>query len=226
VPRGEYDRGERKAQTRAALLSAAARVYARRGFAGATLDEVAAEAGFSKGAVYAHFGSKEKLLLALLAEHLAARISEQIALFDRDVTTWERPLRGSERWMKRLDEDPDAFRLFVELWCYAQRDERLRAGVGEGLDLLRATFAGFAEAGAADAGIDGSAAVAEAFAETSVALGIGLSMIKLVDSETKPSALLGTVLGLLIRSLEDSPQARAKLEQAGVRSAARARSAV
>jgi AcrR family transcriptional regulator len=42
-------------------------VYARRGFGGATLDEVAAEAGFTKGAVYGRFGSKENLLLALMA---------------------------------------------------------------------------------------------------------------------------------------------------------------
>ena len=77
-----FDRSERRARTRAQLLSAAARVYARRGFDGATLDEVAEEAGFTKGAVYDHFGSKENLLFALLDEHLSAQIAEQIALFD------------------------------------------------------------------------------------------------------------------------------------------------
>ena len=74
MPRGEFDRSARKAETRARLLEAAARVYARRGFSGATLDEVAAEAGFTKGAVYGHFGSKENLLLALMDEHLARQI--------------------------------------------------------------------------------------------------------------------------------------------------------
>jgi AcrR family transcriptional regulator len=66
MPRGEFDRGRKRAETRGRLLESAARVYARRGFDGATLDEVAAEAGLTKGAVYDHFGSKEKLLLALL----------------------------------------------------------------------------------------------------------------------------------------------------------------
>ncbi|HXP28525.1 MAG TPA: TetR/AcrR family transcriptional regulator [Solirubrobacteraceae bacterium] len=116
MPRGEYDRSGRRAQTRARLLEAAAQVYARQGFAGATLDEVAAEAGFTKGAVYGHFGSKENLLLALVEEYLAGQVTEQMALFDRDRATWERPLAGSERWMDRLEERPQRFRLFVELW--------------------------------------------------------------------------------------------------------------
>src|SRR6202012_5981794 len=82
MPRGQFDRSARSAQTRTKLLEAAATVYARRGFAGATLDEVASEAGFTKGAVYGHFGSKENLLLALLAEYLAGQIAEQVQLFD------------------------------------------------------------------------------------------------------------------------------------------------
>jgi AcrR family transcriptional regulator len=87
MPRGQFDRSARSAQTRAKLLDAAATVYARRGFAGATLDEVASEAGFTKGAVYGHFGSKENLLLALLAEYLSGQIAEQVELFDRERST-------------------------------------------------------------------------------------------------------------------------------------------
>src|SRR4030081_2011237 len=113
MPRGEFDRSSRRAQTRTRLLEAAARVYARRGFDGATIDEVAEEAGFTKGAVYDHFGSKEKLLLALLDEHLAKQIAEQVALFDPSREPWERPRVGADRWMAELDQDPDAFRLFV-----------------------------------------------------------------------------------------------------------------
>jgi AcrR family transcriptional regulator len=56
----------RRQQTREHLLAAAARVFAERGFHGATLDAVAAAAGFSKGAVYSNFKNKEDLFLALL----------------------------------------------------------------------------------------------------------------------------------------------------------------
>src|ERR1700691_4372672 len=56
----------RRQQTRDHLLQAAAEVFAARGFHGASLDEVAAKAGFTKGAVYSNFKNKEELFLALL----------------------------------------------------------------------------------------------------------------------------------------------------------------
>src|SRR5579863_10773918 len=59
----------RRQQTRDHLLAAAAQVFADRGFHGASLDEVAAVAGFSKGAVYSNFKNKEDLFLALLESH-------------------------------------------------------------------------------------------------------------------------------------------------------------
>jgi AcrR family transcriptional regulator len=206
MPRGEFDRSARRAQTRARLLEAAAQVYARRGFAGATLEEVASEAGFTKGAVYGHFGSKENLLLALVEEYLAGQVAEQVALFDRDRATWERPLAGSERWMERLQERPDRFRLFVELWVYAQRDERLRRRLAGGLAMLRATFARFAADSSADAGLEPPAGVPEQFANVMLGLGVGLSMLKLTESDVVPDGLLGTTLSVLIRAIESSAQ--------------------
>ena len=208
MPRGEFDRSSRKAATRTRLLEAAARVYARRGFNGATLDEVAAEAGFTKGAVYGHFGSKENLLLALMEEHLARQVVEQVTLFDRERNTWERPLAGSARWMERLEQDPDPFRLFIELWSYAQRDERLRERLAEGLQTLRATFARFAAASAADAGLEPPPHATEQFANVMLGLGIGLPLLKLIDPEGVPKALLGAVLSVLIRGVESSPEVR------------------
>jgi AcrR family transcriptional regulator len=58
----------RRQQTRDYLLKAAAQVFAERGFHAASLDEVAAAAGFTKGAVYSNFKNKEDLFLALLAD--------------------------------------------------------------------------------------------------------------------------------------------------------------
>ncbi|HXQ62346.1 MAG TPA: TetR/AcrR family transcriptional regulator [Acidimicrobiales bacterium] len=67
----------RRQQTREYLLEAAARVFAERGFHGASLDQVAAAAGFTKGAVYSNFKNKEDLFLALLE---ASREREMDAL--------------------------------------------------------------------------------------------------------------------------------------------------
>jgi AcrR family transcriptional regulator len=212
MPRGQFDRSERKAATRARLLEAAARVYARRGFAGATLDEVAAEAGFTKGAVYGHFGSKENLLLALLQEHLASEIAKQLALFARERSdserpTWERPVAGSDSWMRSLGQDPDPFRLFVELWSYAQRDQTLRERLASGLQALRETFARFSVDSAADAGIETPPGAHEQFANALLGLILGFGMIKLADPDAVPEQLLGVVASIVVRTLDSDPEA-------------------
>ncbi|HXB15231.1 MAG TPA: helix-turn-helix domain-containing protein [Solirubrobacteraceae bacterium] len=211
MPRGEFDREERKAQTRARLLEAAAAVYARRGFDGATLDEVAAEAGFTKGAVYSHFGSKENLLLALSHQQRIAQLTEQLELFDRERTSWERPLAGSARWMEVLREEPDRFRLFVELWVRAQRDERLRERLAAGVEDLREMLAGFARDSAADAGTEPDAEADRQLANVFVALTMGMGIVSLLDERALPPELLGNALSVLIRALESDPQARATL---------------
>src|ERR1019366_10573898 len=75
----------RRQQTRDYLLSAAERVFAERGFHAASLDEVAAVAGFSKGAVYSNFKNKEDLFLALFK-----------ANYDREMQALRATLEGSE----------------------------------------------------------------------------------------------------------------------------------
>ena len=208
MPRGEFDRSGQRARTRTALLEAAARVYARRGFEGATLDEVAEEAGFTKGAVYDHFGSKEKLLFALLDEHLAAQIAEQIELFDPAQSPAERPRAGSDRWMVELEEDPDAFRLFVEAWVHGQRDEEFRARVAAGVDQWRATFQSFGRARTEELGAPPPDAMLEQTSTAMVALGIGLGIVKLARPELVPAELLGVVSSVLLGAIESDPAAR------------------
>ncbi len=215
MPSGQFDRSARRAATRARLLQAAAEVYASHGFGGATLDEVAAQAGLTKGAVYAHFGSKENLLLALMEEYLAGQVAAQLMLFDRERASAERPLAGSEDWMARLHESPERFRLFVELWTHAQRDERLRRHLAGALRTLHTTFTGFAAASAADAGIQSPAGTPEQFANVTLGLGIGLAMLKLTDHDAIPDGLLGAVLSMLIGALESDPKARELLAGRG-----------
>jgi AcrR family transcriptional regulator len=55
--------------TRSRILAAARRVFASKGYTGASLDEVAADAGLTKGAIYWYFASKSEVLLALMEEH-------------------------------------------------------------------------------------------------------------------------------------------------------------
>src|SRR5262245_14199826 len=64
---------ERKAQTRNDLVKSARLVFLERGFHGASLDEIAETAGYSKGAVYSNFSSKDELFFAVFDAHLAQR---------------------------------------------------------------------------------------------------------------------------------------------------------
>lgn len=69
-PAGPPSRGERQQQTRAALVVAARDVFARAGYHGAGLDEIARVAGYSKGAVYSNFTGKADLFLAVIDANL------------------------------------------------------------------------------------------------------------------------------------------------------------
>lgn len=68
-------RSESVARTRELLLRAAEEVFAERGFADATLDQIADRAGFTRGAVYANYANKSDLFLALLDDWLARDIA-------------------------------------------------------------------------------------------------------------------------------------------------------
>src|SRR5215467_12470531 len=66
---------ERSEATRARLIRAAEKIFARDGFEAAKLEEIAAEAGYTRGAFYANFESKEDLFFALLEGEISRRIN-------------------------------------------------------------------------------------------------------------------------------------------------------
>jgi len=113
--------------TRDRVLEAAARVFARKGFLGASLDEVAADAGLTKGAVYWHFKSKNDLFFALLdsrfqgtaEQHVPDAVSpEALAADPKD--SLKSLLCGV---LSRVKEDPDWPRLFLEFMSQAREPE-------------------------------------------------------------------------------------------------------
>jgi AcrR family transcriptional regulator len=73
-------RAEQNDRNRALLLAAARRVFLERGYYAATLDQIADEAGFSKGAVYSRFDSKADMFLALLEDRIAERAAQNARL--------------------------------------------------------------------------------------------------------------------------------------------------
>ena len=122
-------RSERKAGTRAELLAAARRVFLARGFHGATLDDIADEAGYTKGAVYSNFRGKDDLFLALLEEHYDRRVDAHTELFlSLDADDPDEAARAVARIMLDAYEgEPAWWTLVTDFSTHASRDPELRA---------------------------------------------------------------------------------------------------
>ncbi|GGU70803.1 TetR family transcriptional regulator [Streptomyces albospinus] len=128
---GEHDaprrqrltRAEAKARTRTLLLDAAARIFARKGFTGASVEEIAEAAGFSTGALYSNFNSKEALFLELLSDRQNDRIAEAArALDSHEAGSGEAAAELGRLLIDVADKDIDFAPLQAEFWLYAVRN--------------------------------------------------------------------------------------------------------
>jgi AcrR family transcriptional regulator len=124
--RQRLTRKEKQAHTRARLIDAAATVFARRGLHHASIDDVAEEAGFTKGAFYANFASKEELFLAMLDERFAARLEEIERVTAGDEAPEEQARQAGSDFSRAISADPEWERLFFEFAAHAGRNEDFR----------------------------------------------------------------------------------------------------
>ena len=124
-------RDERRQETRLLLLQAAATLFARRGYDGVSLDAVAEEAGFTKGAVYAHFSGKQDLLAGLVALHSEQRLGRLRSVLDQPRPLDQRVRQLLAPYFGGSEEAESWCLLFVELWLQAARDPELRPRIAE-----------------------------------------------------------------------------------------------
>ncbi len=120
-------REERKSLTRGRILDAARRLFLRHGFHATSLEQIAAEAGFTKGAVFSNFESKADLFLALLD----LRISERTQELDHALAAPEPTLEGEIRraaraYVETARRPADWSLLVTEFWAHASRDPGVR----------------------------------------------------------------------------------------------------
>ena len=118
-------RPEQVQRNRGLVLDAARRVFLERGYAGATLEAIADEAGFSKGVVYSQFAGKADLFLALLE----ARIDERAEQNERPSGPRGsgRPARAAAAPTRRQPGDAGWSRLLIEFRVVAAREPGLNA---------------------------------------------------------------------------------------------------
>src|ERR671931_1380228 len=120
-------RRERQHQTRRRLLDAATRVFARRGYQQATLEEIATEAGFTIGAVYSNFSGKQELFLALADKEVEQRVAEIRAVADAAERGEQAGAEAAEQFRAFLERDPDWPLLFYEFWSFGVRNPKTQA---------------------------------------------------------------------------------------------------
>lgn len=119
-------RAEQNDRNRGLLLDAARSIFLAQGYHGATVDKIADEAGFSKGAVYSQFGNKADMFLALLDQSIDERL--------RDNAERAQQLSGEhdlvalvQQFAARQSADREWGLLLIEFRAHASRDPELNS---------------------------------------------------------------------------------------------------
>jgi AcrR family transcriptional regulator len=192
-------RGERQAATRAALLRSASRSICEHGMHGASIDRIAAEAGYTKGAFYANFASKEELFLALLDEKFAAELDRLETAMAGSGEPAEEARQAAEEFLVYVDRDPEWPRLYQEFAAHAARNDGFRAEFAARQRALRARMADVFARWASAFGVEPPVPPADVAAMTFF-MADGFLLDRIIDPELDDS-LYSTMLEVFLRGL-------------------------
>jgi AcrR family transcriptional regulator len=193
-------RKESKANTRERLLDAARTVFARGGFHGASVEEIASHAGFSTGALYSNFEGKEDLFLVLMEREIEEHAREISEAVSERTSVAERATGGARQWMAMIEREPELLLLFMEFWAYGVRDPEVRPKVAARFAHVRELLTGLIAEGVREFELE-LALPAEQLAIAIDALADGIARQKLTDPDAVPDDLMGRVLSLLFAAV-------------------------
>lgn len=193
-------REQSRAHTRERLLAAARGAFARNGFHGASVDEIASEAGFSTGALYSNFNGKEDLFLELMEREIEEHARELTEAVRARASMAERAKGGARQWMSMIEREPELLLLFMEFWAYGVRDPQVRPKVAARFAQMREVLTQLIADGVREFDLE-LALPAEHLAITIDALADGIARQKLADPEAVPDELMGRVLSLLFSAV-------------------------
>ena len=194
-------RAERQAQTREDLIDAAEELFSENGFHATSLDAVAIAAGYTKGAVYSNFSSKEDLFFAVYERRVArheAHVEELLtdpadareAILHVIAAVGELRQRRQDGWMA----------VFLEFWTHVLRHPEHRARFGEAHSRAVAPFKYALERFAAQRGIT-LAIPAEQLAVALFAMENGIGLERLTDPEAAAADLPVRLVELIFEGL-------------------------
>jgi AcrR family transcriptional regulator len=193
-------RAEARGTARERLLDAAAEVFAERGYRASSVEDIAAAAGLTKGAVYWNFDSKEDVFFALIEERVDRRARELMGVTEhapRETATAPLVSRGVSGF---ADEQQALVLLLQEYWSLAVRDPALRDAYVKRQRALRERLAEALEARHRTTGVP-LTVPAEALATGIIALATGLAQERIADPDGVSDDLLGELLSLLYDGL-------------------------
>jgi AcrR family transcriptional regulator len=207
--RRRLTRAEAKARTRGQLLDAAARVFARRGYAGASVEEIAESAGYSTGALYSNFDSKEQLFLELMSAKRSRGIARQAAKVEKILAedgAGDDALGEFSQKLEKIDgKSVESAALQAEFWLYAVRNPEamqiLAAKTGERIDVLTPLVIHAMQRYGADPGIS-----PDDVTRVILALYQGLARQRRIEPDAVPADLLTQAIHWLLTGMHPAHQ--------------------
>lgn len=194
-PRRRLTQAETRERTRRQLLAAAAQVFAKKGFAGASLEEIAELAGYTTGALYYHFANKDQLFVELIrtgwSRQIAGRIDAVTEIFNDDTADPFDTL--SAAMIDDASRQRDLAPLSGEFWLYALRNPEAMDLVAEKLR-EQVDGMGPAVAAAMEKAGTGAGITPEEMTTVAVVLFEGLARRRRMDPSAVPDDLFARVL--------------------------------
>lgn len=191
----KVSRAERQAQTRESLISVAREMFLADGYGATSLDKVALQAGFSKGAVYSNFAGKEELCMAVLDSIHEEQIAGVVAAFTQD-TDLDGRIEAFAAWAREGLGQPRWTALEVEFGAVARHSPYVATELVKRHRAIRAAIAQLVRQVTAEAGL-GEAVDADHTATTLFSLGIGLGTLRSLDHTIDVGVFADTMRALL-----------------------------
>ncbi|WP_304117079.1 TetR/AcrR family transcriptional regulator [Mycolicibacterium bacteremicum] len=178
-------RAERQEQTRAELLQAATSRFLSRGYAATSLDDIADDAGFSKGAVYSNFGSKPNLCREVLASIHREKLGEMSRLAGTDADLTAR-IAAVNDWLERTAGDVGWTMLELEFVVLSRNNPELGAMITalrrDAADMVVGVLRSMsADLGIAESEIDQVTGSFDDLGNLLLSAGIGLGIQRAID---------------------------------------------
>jgi AcrR family transcriptional regulator len=191
--------------TRRKLMNAARRIFARDGFEAARIESIAADAGYTRGAFYAHFKDKEDLFFALLEDQSTVHLDALRAELERSGSNEERLALMRRFYIARLCDRQWAM-LVLEFKLYALRHPKLRTKLAQAYRAVREKLKSQSLMPALPAELVWNQAVHRLRSTVLQAVLHGLILEHAYDPEAVPEDQLESMLGSIFDAVVGLPQ--------------------